>query len=549
MFPAIRDRVLQLAGVWLSAGACLSSYGLPPGTRGWETIPGVIRNDGLDSFRVEVDAGGPVKAVTLRSLSDQLSAPAPLPLVLRDDGVLPDRVAGDHVHTAGPFVYRVGATTPSHYMGDPGSPAGLTAVQVGAIDLKDMADVTTSFLVGPSVGLLDPSTPTAQARTVSTELTVSAHLANARVSGWGAQASLRGLSADGATEVAQRFYSHLPDACDFLVVISTNRLESDAAVNAENFVVGQHLSVQVNYTGTGHAQMDHSASFGSGGRLLGLVVLDAYDRGLYSANLTHELLHQWGGSLDPAFGLNDSTGHYNPRSSVASLLGGQRWIPNLDGSYTLDCVEGRNGAHEASPLDKYLMGLIALDQLPNLLTYSDTSPLPLFRCGTRFNDVTRSISPAAIQSTHGAREPGPAESQRRFRIGFVAETRGRLLTPTELTYYEILATGYTRALAEGEAPPYVGFNWAPISGFFGTGVSWSSAIHSGDLNGDGRVDDLDVGVFEGCSTGPGISYQSVWPPDCELTPDETGTLPADLDADRDVDQADFGVLQGLMTGP
>ncbi len=36
---------------------------LPEDARGWESIPGVIRNDGVDTFRVEVDTNGPVADV------------------------------------------------------------------------------------------------------------------------------------------------------------------------------------------------------------------------------------------------------------------------------------------------------------------------------------------------------------------------------------------------------------------------------------------------------------------------------------------------------
>src|SRR5262245_61830467 len=38
-----------------SAVQQVASSSLPAGTRGWETTPGVIRNDGQDTFRVEVD--------------------------------------------------------------------------------------------------------------------------------------------------------------------------------------------------------------------------------------------------------------------------------------------------------------------------------------------------------------------------------------------------------------------------------------------------------------------------------------------------------------
>ena len=76
---------------------------LPVGTRGWEPIPGVIRNDGLETFRLEVDTNGPVLRVTLATVSAALIAPEATPVQLRDDGLGQDQVAGDCVYTAGPF--------------------------------------------------------------------------------------------------------------------------------------------------------------------------------------------------------------------------------------------------------------------------------------------------------------------------------------------------------------------------------------------------------------------------------------------------------------
>src|SRR2546427_263976 len=46
------------------AGAS-SPLALPSGTRSYEVIPSVVRSDGNDSFRLEVNANGPVSAVQL----------------------------------------------------------------------------------------------------------------------------------------------------------------------------------------------------------------------------------------------------------------------------------------------------------------------------------------------------------------------------------------------------------------------------------------------------------------------------------------------------
>lgn len=46
-----------------------ASSDLPYGTRGWETIPSIIRSDGIDTFRLEIDTNGPVAMVRIDDIS------------------------------------------------------------------------------------------------------------------------------------------------------------------------------------------------------------------------------------------------------------------------------------------------------------------------------------------------------------------------------------------------------------------------------------------------------------------------------------------------
>src|SRR5207302_1421160 len=83
--------------------------------------------------------------------------------------------------------------------------------------------------------------------------------------------------------------------------------------------------------------------YGSGGRLLGVNALDAYARGIVANVATHELLHQWEAYETTALGISDGI-HYGVRTSVGSLIGGFRWLPDGAGGFLLDCTEGRGGA-------------------------------------------------------------------------------------------------------------------------------------------------------------------------------------------------------------
>src|SRR4026209_1623789 len=80
----------------------MSAASLPAGTRAWEVIPGVVRSDGSETFRLEVNVNGPVQSVGLFVQYPVLAA-QPGPHTRKDDGTGQDRVAGDFVFTAGPF--------------------------------------------------------------------------------------------------------------------------------------------------------------------------------------------------------------------------------------------------------------------------------------------------------------------------------------------------------------------------------------------------------------------------------------------------------------
>src|SRR6185503_10306847 len=144
----------------------------------------------------------------------------------------------------------------------------------------------------------------------------------------------------------------------FLMFFSADHIEWLPRTDVNNFNAGFHSSAQVNFTGTGQQPFNNTADLGNQGRLLGLNFLDSNARGAYSANATHEILHQWLVFTSSYLTLNQDGPHYNFRSSAASLLGAYQWIPSgTNGAYIMNCEEGRSGAHFAPPLDKYMMGL------------------------------------------------------------------------------------------------------------------------------------------------------------------------------------------------
>lgn len=489
-----------LVGLTLVSSAAAA---LPPDTRGWQTVPNVIRADGVDSFILEVETNGPVTGVSLDVAPFHFLVPGGQQIQpLRDDGMGSDRVAGDFIYTSEPIRYNTSSAIPfpDNLYHDPYSPAGLSIEDLGSVTIEEVGGGEWQFLEPPDVGLLRPDIPSTEVRALAPNIVASPHLVNVGTSDHVAQRQLR---SDGdvasLTDAISNIYQVVPDAFDFLTLFSTNRIERLQNAASPNFVAGLHFPVQVNFDGTGQSRYDQSATFGSDGRLLGINFLDAMNRGINSGNATHELVHQWSYYLDPALGLG-SNAHPSAYSNIGSLLGGFAWLDNGDGTFTVLGEEGSNQATHVSPLESYLMGLTDGSDIGNLYAYDSASPPPFLKYITgepvTADEIVTTVALDDIQAIHGVRTPTPESAQRDFSIGFVAESHERLLTATEMTFYDILAEHYTSEVGAGEPDPRIGFNWAPITRFFGHETSWTSAIPlaprlPGDYNGDNVVSAAD----------------------------------------------------------
>lgn len=476
---------------------------LPEATRAWEVVPGAIRADGSESFRVEVEVSTPVGRVQLLDVSPCLEAVERFVAELRDDGLAGDRRAGDLVYTSVALRFSSACSVPPFFGGDPESAPGVDLLDVGDVAVEEVDGAVSSFLGRPGVGLVAADVPAPPATALAADVVATPHLVNLQTESRTTQRFLRFPGTD-LEPLTARVYAVLPDAFDFLVLLSTGKVELLPMLAPRNFVVGSHRSARVSYTGTGRAPFDGTSAYGSAGRLLGVNALDAANRGLLSKVATHELLHQWVDYLDLRLGLSAPDNlHYDPRSSAASLVGGFRWAERADGTFVLDCTEGAGGAHAAAPLDLYMMGLIGPAAVPPLHVYAGTSPPPVLRCGEVIDDIVHTVTIDDIVARLGPRTPGPADAQRAFALAFVAESHGRLLTPTELAFLETLAGHYTRPLPPDAPAPYHGSaEWASIDRFFGEGTSWRSDVllcGNGRLEGPEECDDGNLVRGDGCS--------------------------------------------------
>ncbi|MCA9057421.1 MAG: hypothetical protein KDA85_02940, partial [Planctomycetaceae bacterium] len=127
---------------------------LPAGTHGYEVLPNVIRADGIETFRVEVDVNRAVNGVTLDITAASFYLLKPTDLTLHDDGLNGDRVAGDRIYTSGEYRYDTSRTFPSNYLFDPDSPSGIFTAGIGRVLIEETNGTVTEFLDAPEVGLL-----------------------------------------------------------------------------------------------------------------------------------------------------------------------------------------------------------------------------------------------------------------------------------------------------------------------------------------------------------------------------------------------------------
>lgn len=462
----------------LSAG---SRGTFPVETRGWRTVPSAIRTDGVDEFRLEVEVDFPVERITLDT-SPLLDGPVPGLVELQDDGTGPDATAGDLVFSAGPFRLSPGAPIPERYLGDPAGPVGIHTTSLGALEIEETSGETTTLLGNLEVGLVDPALAGRPVVQLGPVVRATPHLVEVRYPNRAAQALLRGVGS-GVTEVAGELYGVLEDDYDFLMLFSSEKLQRVPSVESPNFTSGLHLGVRRDFEGTGKTLLDQSLLYGSAGRLQAVNLLDTHSRGILGNNAVHEIVHHWGAALDTTLGLR-SGAHWLSTSSVGSMIGGFRWTERPDGSWDIDCGQGRNGGTTAGPLDLYLMGLADGASVPVLRVHSGDGP----GCSDPVEpeDVVVETSIEDIQAVHGVRAPGPEAAQRDFRLLFVIESRDRWMNATERIYYDTLARHFTAPVDPGSPDPEIGHGWAPIGRYFGHGTSWRSDVF--DRCGDGGVE-------------------------------------------------------------
>jgi hypothetical protein len=220
-----------------------------------------------------------------------------------------------------------------------------------------------------------------------------------------------------------RLYAVIPgDPFDFAVLFRT-RTTGDG--------VPRSVGVRNDVGGINVTAFDHTADYGSAGRLQQVVYQNAH---LLALEVNHEMGHRWAAFLNlPALNLALPTGfHWGPSNHVGQMGNGPYLQEEAGGYRVTNADDSQNFvSNPFSHLELYLMGLARPDEVQPLRFVTD--PAVVVQFGALLPDsATRSVTIDDIVGVYGERAPAMAASQNAFTAAYVVVS-DRLLSKPEWT--------------------------------------------------------------------------------------------------------------------
>lgn len=250
----------------------------------------------------------------------------------------------------------------------------------------------------------------------------------------------RGLTAP-RQEIAAQFYATHPDDYDFLVVFSTFEFETGGATAFHNLI-------RNDTAGIGLPPYDHSAAFGSAGRLQGYIDMAAASRYSFAPSspgyqdllttFLHEVMHRWGMSLRFIDSAGNDSGDLIGADSAhwsyffdtdASVMLGNDWALQQDGTFRSVDIK-----HRYSPIDLYAAGFASPSEVPPFMlirngTGGAETDLP--RLGATSGGTAEVISIGQVIAASGERAPTAENAQKDFTAALVLLKRPGEAVPVE----------------------------------------------------------------------------------------------------------------------
>jgi hypothetical protein len=226
-----------------------------------------------------------------------------------------------------------------------------------------------------------------------------------------------------------RVYQIVPgDPFDFAVLFHT-RTTTDG--------VPRSIGVKNDVGGINVAAFDHTAAYGSAGRLQQIVFQNAHTLGL---EINHEIGHRWAAYLNRSeLNLSLPTGFHWGASDHVGVMGNGPFLQEDAGGYRVTNAADSDKfiANPFSNLELYLMGLARPDEVQPYRFVTDPA------VNVQFDTVvpaasTRVVTIDDIIGVYGERAPAMAAAQNAFTAAFVVVS-DRLLTKPEYTLTSLIA--------------------------------------------------------------------------------------------------------------
>lgn len=240
----------------------------------------------------------------------------------------------------------------------------------------------------------------------------------------------------------RRFYQLFSDDFPFLTVIGTRRLPGNAA--------GLHLGYRNTTLGIGQELFDRRAQvdLGSANRLESVIVYPDFSTAdLASSTFSHEIAHRWMVRLTGR-GFGQSGSHWPVSDMAHGIMG--FGVPSTSGRlrFGIDAAGpgryrfvGRPQAQRFNALELYLMGLLPASEVTDtfrLFVFPSSDQIPVPREGVEFAALEEPFTIDSVIARTGSRQPDASEAPRQFRVGAIVMSFGRLLSPEEMAFYDML---------------------------------------------------------------------------------------------------------------
>ena len=262
-----------------------------------------------------------------------------------------------------------------------------------------------------------------------------------------------------------RFYEHFNDEFDFLIFYPNLDLDGlePGSINGAFY-----RRVKNDVQGIGLETFSHNSSWGSAGKLQGVIFHNYDDPASFRGLLLHESMHRWGNYVVP----------------ITSYPYGPHWGFSTSGGY-LDCYDISNmidhgdgkfsapdpfyfrSSEQYSPIELYLAGFIPPEEVPDFQVAEDGEWLldeqgdPVkddkgYKMFTASGFKTHTIED--IIAEHGPRVPGHLQAQKDFRAAVILLVSERYpATRERLERLSNDVTWFSRAGKDESGPPVTNF--------------------------------------------------------------------------------------------